>query len=133
MTKLPELLAPAGTPRALQAAIEAGADAVYLGGPDFNARMRAENFTPDTMRESIALAHAYGLRAYVTLNTLITDRELPAFTEAAYQADCAGADALIVADLGGAAAIHHALLDKTIHAMRSCEASVAEELTQICG
>lgn len=116
MTKLPELLAPAGTPRALQAAIEAGADAVYLGGPDFNARMRAENFTPVTMRESIALAHAYGLRAYVTLNTLVTDRELPAFTEAAYQADCAGADALIVADLGGAAAIHRALPHVELHA-----------------
>ena len=68
------------------------------------------------MRESIALAHTYGLRAYVTLNTLVTDRELPLFLEAAYQADRAGADALIVADLGGAAAIHKALPHVELHA-----------------
>ena len=74
---LPELLAPAGTPKALEAAIEGGADAVYFGGPAFNARMRAENFNADNMRENIALCHAYGVRAYVTLNTLVTDRELP--------------------------------------------------------
>ena len=116
MSKLPELLAPAGTPLALQAAIEAGADAVYLGGPTFNARMRAENFTAEAMRESISLAHAYGLRSYVTLNTLVTDRELPAFLEAAYFADLAGADALIVADLGGAAAIHKAMPHIELHA-----------------
>lgn len=116
MTKLPELLAPAGTPRALQAAIEGGADAVYLGGPHFNARLRAENFSAEAMRESIRLAHAYGLRAYVTLNTLVTDRELPAFLDAAYQADLAGADALIVADLGGADAIHRAMPHIELHA-----------------
>ena len=114
--KLPELLAPAGTPKALRAAIEAGADAVYFGGPSFHARMRAENFTADTMRESIALCHAFGVRAYITLNTLLTDRELPAFLEAAAMARNAGADALIVADLGGAAAIHRAMPDMELHA-----------------
>ena len=56
---------------ALRAALEAGADAVYFGGPCFNARMRAENFTADTMRESVALCHAFGARAYMTLNTLL--------------------------------------------------------------
>ena len=113
---LPELLAPAGTPKALAAAIEGGADAVYFGGPAFNARMRAQNFTADTMRESIALCHAFGVRAYVTLNTLITDRELPAFLEAAREAVEAGADALIVADLGAAAALHRAMPDVELHA-----------------
>lgn len=113
---LPELLAPAGTPAALQAAIEAGADAVYFGGPAFNARMRAANFSEEEMRESIALCHAFGVRAYLTLNTLVTDRELPAFVEAAKVAYAAGADALIVADLGGAAAIHRALPDFELHA-----------------
>ncbi len=114
--KLPELLAPAGTPKALRAAIEAGADAVYFGGPSFNARMRAENFTDDSMRESIALCHAFGVRAYVTLNTLVTDRELPFFLEAAHAAHAAGADALIVADLGGAAAIHRTMPEIELHA-----------------
>lgn len=114
--KLPELLAPAGTPNALRAALEAGADAVYFGGPSFHARMRAQNFTKETMRESIALCHAFGVRAYITLNTLVTDRELPAFLEAAWEAREAGADALIVADLGGAAAIHRAMPDMELHA-----------------
>lgn len=114
--KLPELLAPAGSRAALEAAIEAGADAVYFGGPAFNARMRAQNFTFDDMKESIALCHAFGVRAYVTLNTLVTDRELPLLLEAAAGAKNAGADALIVADLGAAAAIHRAFPEIELHA-----------------
>ena len=73
---LPELLAPAGTPAALQAALDGGADAVYFGGTDFNARLRAENFTPDAMREGVKLCRAFGAQAYITLNTLCSDREL---------------------------------------------------------
>ncbi len=124
MSKLqkPELLAPAGTPMALRAALEAGADAVYFGGPCFNARMRAENFTADTMRESVALCHAFGARAYMTLNTLLYDRELPRLLETAAEAREVGVDALIVADLGAAAAIHRTLPDMELHA--STQASV---------
>lgn len=114
--KLPELLAPAGSRAALEAAIEAGADAVYFGGPAFNARLRAQNFTADDMKKSIDLCHAFGVRAYVTLNTLVTDRELGAFLEAAAEAKNAGADALIVADLGGAAAIHRTMPEIELHA-----------------
>ncbi len=114
--KLPELLAPAGTPQALRAALEAGADAVYFGGTAFHARMRAENFTADTMRESITLCHAFGAKAYITLNTLLSDRELPQLLAAAREAREAGADALIVADLGGAAAIHRAMPNMELHA-----------------
>ncbi len=113
---LPELLAPAGSPEALRAAIEGGADAVYFGGPSFNARMRAANFTADNMAENIDLCHAYGVRVYVTLNTLCTDRELPAFLDGAELALTAGADALIVADLGGAAAIRAAFPRAELHA-----------------
>ena len=120
--QLPELLCPAGSPEALAAAIEGGADAVYFGGPSFNARMRAKNFSEETMRESIALCHAFGARAYVTLNTLVTDRELPAFLEAAATAREAGADALIVADLGGAAAIRRAFPDLPLHASTQASA-----------
>ena len=114
--RLPELLAPAGTPAALRAAIEGGADAVYFGAPAFNARLRAANFTADEMREGIALCHAYGVRAYITLNTLVTDRELPAFLETAHTAATAGADALIVADLGAASALHRLLPEIELHA-----------------
>ena len=59
---LPELLAPAGSPTALKAAIEAGADAVYMGGISFNARINAKNFTSDELGEGIRLAHSYGTK-----------------------------------------------------------------------
>ena len=102
MYKLPELLCPAGDMRALQAAIEGGADAVYFGGADFNARKNARNFNADEMREAVKTAHAYGVKAYVTQNTLCYDREMKAYLSAAESAILAGADALIVADMGGA-------------------------------
>ncbi len=117
---LPELLAPAGTPMALQAALDGGADAVYFGGSDFNARLRAENFNEEDMREGIKLCHAFGARAYVTLNTLLTDRELPRALHTAEAAYLAGADALIVADLGAAAAIRRHLPDFELHASTQC-------------
>ena len=120
--QLPELLCPAGSPEALAAAVEGGADAVYFGGPSFNARMRAKNFDESAMRENIALCHAFGVRAYVTLNTLVTDRELPDFVAAAALAREAGADALIVADLGGAVAIRHAFPDLPLHASTQASA-----------
>lgn len=102
---LPELLAPAGSPLALQAAVEGGADAVYLGMAAFNARIHAQNFDTENLRESIRLAHAYGTKVYVALNTLVYDREFSDFLRAAEEAYLCGADALIVADIGGAAAI----------------------------
>ncbi len=105
MTKKPELLSPAGSPLALRAAVEGGADAVYMGMSSFNARIHAKNFTTDELCESIRLAHAYGTKVYVVLNTLVYDRELSDFLHAAEDAYLAGADALIVADLGGAEAI----------------------------
>ena len=121
-TFLPELLAPAGSPAALRAAIAAGADAVYFGGGSFNARMRAQNFTDEDVAESIRLCHAHGVKAYMTFNTLVTDRELPAFLEAAHKAYLAGVDALIVADLGAAEVLRLALPDLPLHASTQCSA-----------
>ncbi len=118
--RLPELLAPAGSPEALQAALQGGADAVYFGGAQFNARLRAENFTAETMQDSVALCHAFGAKAYLTLNTLIGDLELPRMLQAVEQAYLAGVDALIVADLGAAAAIHAHLPDFELHASTQC-------------
>ncbi len=113
---LPELLAPAGSPRALEAAIEGGADAVYFGGLRHNARISAENFAPETLAGYVKTAHAHGVKMYQTLNTLATDRELHEVIEDAKVAYEAGVDALIVADLGVAAAIHRALPHMPLHA-----------------
>ena len=114
--RLPELLAPAGSPEALEAAIAAGADAVYLGGSRFNARMNAHNFDTAALREAVTHAHRMGSRVYLTLNTLVWDRELTDALEAAYEAASAGVDALIIADLGAAALIHRALPNLPLHA-----------------
>ncbi|MBR6726945.1 MAG: U32 family peptidase, partial [Clostridia bacterium] len=119
---LPELLCPAGSPEALRAAIAGGADAVYFGGGSFNARIRARNFTDSDVAEAIKLCHAYGVKAYMTFNTLVTDRELPAFLEAADTARLAGVDALIVADAGAAAALRAAMPDLPLHASTQCSA-----------
>ena len=98
----PELLCPAGSPEAFKAAIEGGADAIYVGGTDFNARINAKNFTREELSEAIKLAHAYGVKVYVAANTIIFDKETDAMLRAAEDAYLCGADALIVADLGAA-------------------------------
>ena len=98
----PELLAPAGSLDALYAAIEGGADAVYVGGVAFNARINAKNFTPEELKRGIDCAHAYGAKVYIAANTLIYDREMDDYLRAAEDAYLCGADAFIVADLGAA-------------------------------
>ena len=70
-SKLPELLAPAGSFEALRAAIAGGADAVYFGGGDFNARINAKNFTNEELKQAIDMLHSCGKKAYITLNTLV--------------------------------------------------------------
>ena len=114
--KLPELLCPVGSPDALDAAIEGGADAVYLGGSLFNARMNAQNFNSDALRAAVLRAHTYGVKVYQTINTLCTDRERDDFLKTAKEAYLAGVDALIVADLGGASLIHSVIPDFELHA-----------------
>ena len=96
----PELLAPAGGRAQLEAAVRFGADAVYFACDRFGLRQRAENFALDEVPSAVACAHASGARAYVALNTLMDADDvaaLPAYLEAF---DAAGADALIVSDLG---------------------------------
>lgn len=113
---LPELLSPAGSPAALEAAIEGGADTVYFGGSRHNARAGAVNFKYEDICRAASLSRAFGVRTYMTLNTLATDRELAETLEDARAAYAAGVDALIVADLGVAAAIHRSLPDFELHA-----------------
>jgi len=98
--RIPELLAPCGSPEAIAAAIEGGADAVYFGGTVFNARMNAKNFSRADVITAVNRCHAAGVKAYVTLNTQIYDRELKAALEHAAFLYGAGVDALIVTDLG---------------------------------
>ncbi len=134
MKPLPELLCPAGSPEALDAAIEGGADAVYLGGAAFNARMNAHNFGGDALRSAVLRAHTFGVKVYLTLNTLVTDRELHDVVAAAREAAEVGVDALIVADLGAAAAIHRAIPTMELHASTqlSCHnAAAAVELAKL--
>ena len=111
----PELLAPAGSIEALHAAIEGGADAVYMGG-EFNARAFARNFDRDAIKEAISLCRTYGVKCYITLNTLVYEREHREWLEyARYLWEC-GADAFIVADLGAARALREYIPDVRLHA-----------------
>ena len=71
------LLSPAGSPESLLAALKSGADGVYFGGAAFNARRGAANFSDAEMEKALDLCHLYGAKAFITMNTLLTDRELP--------------------------------------------------------
>lgn len=113
---LPELLAPAGSMEAVRAAVQNGADAVYLGFGTFNARRGAKNFSPEEMREALLYCRLRGVKTNVTVNTLTSDRELPALLADVQLLMEAGADALIVQDLGAARCIHAAFPDAVLHA-----------------
>jgi len=112
----PELLAPAGSFEALRAAVEAGADAVYMAGPEFNARRNAKNFTEDELREALLYCRERGVRTHITLNILLTDAELPSALAYAEKLAAYGADALIVADVGVARLLSALLPDMALHA-----------------
>ncbi|MBE6380508.1 MAG: U32 family peptidase [Lentisphaerae bacterium] len=111
-----ELLAPAGSPAALAAALAAGADAVYAGLPRFNARERGENFTVESMRQAIAYAHKLKRKVYITLNTLVKEQELTDLAEYVAEIADMDPDAVIVQDLGVLRMIREFFPDLTIHA-----------------
>ncbi len=112
----PELLCPAGSPAAFDAAIEAGADAIYIGGTAFNARINAKNFTAEDIRSAVKRAHSFGVKVYIAANTLIYDRERDDYIRAAREAYLCGADAMIVADIGAASLIKKYIPDIELHA-----------------
>ena len=95
-----ELLAPAGSMDALKAAVQNGANAVYLGCGSFNARQSAKNFTPQTLVEAVKYCHVRGVQVHLTLNTLVTDRECDDVTTMIRHAAQNNVDAFIVQDLG---------------------------------
>jgi putative protease len=121
----PELLSPAGDSTCVMAAVENGADAVYLGLRRHNARIRALNFDGDELHELMALLHRRGVKGYVTLNTLVFPRELPEIETSLRELVLAGVDAVIIQDVGLARLIRALTPDLEIHA--STQMSITSE------
>ena len=111
-----EILAPAGGPEQLRAAVRCGADAVYLGARSFNARRRAENFGGDSLKEAVAYCHGRNVRVFVTVNTLIRDGELGDVYAVLEEIGESGADAVILQDLAAADLFRTHLPDTPRHA-----------------
>jgi putative protease len=129
MPPRPELLAPAGDHDCLLAAIANGADAVYFGlETGFNARDRATNFTLDSLPAVMQLLHRYGLRGYVTLNTLVFTAELPAFASAVAAVAAAGVDAVLVQDVGAARLARAICPELPLHASTQMTLTSAETI-----
>ncbi|MBQ1264718.1 MAG: U32 family peptidase [Oscillospiraceae bacterium] len=126
-----ELLCPAGSMEALRAAVQNGADAVYLGYDAFNARMGAQNFSVEQLQEAIVYCHVRGVKVHLTLNTLVADRELSHAAEVIRTAALLGVDAFIVQDLGVAALCRelapevdlHASTQMSIHSLEGAKAA----------
>ena len=111
-----EILAPAGDKDSLIAAINNNADAVYLGLDDFNARVKAENFSKDNIGEIVRYAHLFGVKVYVTINILIKENEYPSLIEVIRACVKAKVDAYIIQDLGVARLIRECFKGAVLHA-----------------
>ena len=111
-----ELLSPAGSFDALIAAVQAGADAVYMGFGAFNARRSAKNFTDEEFASAVSYCHLRGVRVFLTLNTLLTDRELVQAADALKKASAMGVDAILVQDWGLLALAREMAPDVPLHA-----------------
>lgn len=117
MPKRPLLLSPAGSPAALKAAIDAGADEVYLGGSDFNARINASNFDREALIRAGRLCRGSGVGLHVTLNTLIYDKEFKSVLEyVSFLANDVCPDAIIIQDIGLAGVIRREFPTLALHA-----------------
>ena len=124
-----EVLAPAGGVDSFKAAVLSGADAVYFGAGNFNARRNAKNFTTEDVRQCAAFARVRGVKTYLTLNTLLGDNELKAALDTALMAAECGIDALIVQDLGLAKLLRKYLPNMPIHASTQMSVHSAESLS----
>ncbi len=131
----PEVLAPAGDRAALEAAVRAGADAVYFGLKGFNARARATNFDAEELGRTMRWLHEHGVRGYVTLNTLVFDSELESVERAVRACAEAGVDAVIVQDLGVAKLVRAVAPTLPIHAstQMTCTDASSVELAKEIG
>ena len=123
-----ELLAPVGSFDALKAAVQNGANAVYLGGKDFSARASANNFDREELKEAVKYAHIRDVRVFVTTNTLIKQNELEDFVEYAKFLYDIDVDAIIMQDIGAAMLIHELLPDFELHASTQMVAHSLEDV-----
>lgn len=134
-----ELLSPAGSPEAVRAAVQNGANAVYMGFGAFNARRRAKNFTGEEFAQAVEYCHVRDVKVYLTLNTLLTDRELEQAGELIGNADRMGVDAVLVQDLGVLRLARqlapelplHASTQMTIHNLDGAELAASLGLTRV--
>ena len=110
-----ELLSPAGHWEAMVAAVQCGADAVYLGCGDLNARRGAKNFSLQELPRAVSYCHTRGVKVYLTVNTLVTDREMDAAREQLLLASRCGVDAVIVQDWGLVSLARSAAPDLPLH------------------
>lgn len=110
-----EVLSPAGSFESLRSAVDYGADAVYLGGQSFGMRAGSENFTYDSLKAAIVLAHLKGVKVYLTCNTLPRNNEIPYFRQFMEEANDCGVDAVIVADLGLLSLVKEYCPDMEVH------------------
>ena len=131
MTKPVEILAPCGSSDALVAAVRTGANAVYLGAGDFNARRNAENFTEDELKKAVDYCHVRGVKVYLTLNTLIGDAEISSALELVSCVCAIGVDALIIQDLGLARLIREVAPDMPLHASTQMSVMNVEGFKQL--
>ncbi|MGN0607299.1 MAG: DUF3656 domain-containing protein [Oscillospiraceae bacterium] len=113
---MPEILAPAGSPESLTAALRCGADAVYIGGKSFSARQNASNFSPDEIKKAAELCHLYNAKLHIALNTIIFDSQLDEFCKCVRNYALAGADAFIIQDIGAVECIRNICPDIPLHA-----------------
>ncbi len=116
MTDSMELLCPAGSPESVKAAVQSGADAIYLGSSVFNARRNAKNFSMEELSDTVKYCHRYGVKVHVTLNILLTDRELREAESYIKTLSDIGVDAVIVQDLGVAKLVREVSPDLPMHA-----------------
>ena len=110
-----ELLAPAGSMESVTAAVQNGAGAVYFGYGNFNARRNAKNFSEEEAAAAVSYCHLRGCKVHLTLNTLLTDRELEGAAQVAAHASAIGVDAVIVQDLGVMRMLRQTVPDLPIH------------------
>ncbi len=123
-----ELLAPAGSPTALKAAVQNGANAVYLGEKSLSARKNAVNFDENELIEAVKYCHARDVKVYVTLNTLVSDKEIKEFERAVKIAAKAGVDAILVQDLGCVKITEKICPDMPLHASTQMSAHSIEDV-----
>ncbi|MBR7061231.1 MAG: U32 family peptidase [Eubacterium sp.] len=126
-----EILAPCGSRESVFAAVRCGANAVYLGMKDFNARRNADNFDDEQLKEVITYCHARNVKVYITVNTLVSDGEMKTAYKTVETAMRCGADAFIVQDLGLASLIRRSFPEARLHASTQCSVSTPDGFNKL--